>query len=373
MDVSSEMIHGLLPVFLVSTLGSSALALGLIEGAAEATAQVVRVISGTLSDAIARRKPLVVLGYGLGAVSKPLFALASSAGGVFGARFLDRIGKGVRGAPRDALIADLTPRPLYGAAFGLRQSLDTVGALLGPLLAIALMHAWSDDVRAVYRVAIVPAVLAVVVLVLAVREPPAGSAAGERGRPPLRWRELRRLPASYWWVVAVGALLSLARFSEAFLILRATERGLALAWAPLALVAMNAVYGLAAYPFGRLADRADPRALLALGLAVLLAADLCLAGANGLRGVFAGVVLWGLSLGITQGLLASLVASAAPPHLRGTAFGGFHLACGLMLLAGSAGAGLLWDRLGPASAFLAGAAAAGLALLALPLRPTASE
>jgi MFS family permease len=335
---------------------------------------VVKVISGTLSDAFGRRKPLVVLGYGLGAVSKPLFALASSAGGVFGARFLDRIGKGVRGAPRDALIADLTPRPLYGAAFGLRQSLDTVGAFAGPLVAIALMHAWDGDVRAVFRVAVVPAALAVALLVIVVREPErrvAERVAEERaaGARRLRWSELRRLPARYWQVVALGALVALARFSEAFLVLRATERGLALAWAPLALVAMNAVYALAAYPFGRLSDRASPRALLALGLATLIAADLALAAAASPAGVLAGVALWGLSLGITQGLFASLVASAAPDHLRGTAFGGFHLASGLALLAGSAGAGLWWDRLGPASAFLAGAAAAGLALLALALRP----
>jgi MFS family permease len=319
MDVSSELIHSLLPVFMVTTLGISMLAVGLIEGMAEAAAMIVKVFSGTLSDYWGRRKPLAVLGYGLGALSKPLFAIASSTGLVLGARLVDRVGKGIRGAPRDALVADLAPVSMRGAAFGLRQSLDTVGALLGPLLAIGLMLLWANDFRAVFWVAVIPALLSVAVLVFGVREP----AAASRPAPanPIRRENLRRLGRAYWGVVAIGAVFTLARFSEAFLVLRAQQGGLALAWTPLVLIAMNLVFACGAYPFGKLSDRAGHRVLLACGLAVLIAADLLLAAANQGLLLWGGVALWGLHMAMTQGLLATMVAEAAPADLRGTAFG----------------------------------------------------
>lgn len=374
MDVSSELIHSLLPVFLVASLGASALTVGLIEGAAEATALIVRVFSGVLSDYWGRRKPLAVLGYGLGAVSKPLFALATGSGLVLAARLIDRVGKGIRGAPRDALVADLAPEAVRGAAFGLRQSLDTVGAFLGPLLAIGLMLLWADDFRAVFWVAVIPAAAAVLLLVLGVREPER-----EPGRPPvnpIQREQLRRLPRAYWWVVAVGAAFTLARFSEAFLVLRAAEGGLPVALAPLVLVAMNVVYALAAYPFGRLSDRMRHDRLLLLGLAVLITADLMLASGHTFW-VWAGVLAWGLHMGITQGLLATMVADTAPADLRGTAFGFFNLVAGLAMLAASALAGLLWDVVGAATTFLAGAAfsavAAALILVAPGLPRAASR
>jgi MFS family permease len=367
MDVSSELIHSLLPVFLVTALGASALTVGLIEGAAEATALIVKVFSGALSDYWGKRKPLAVLGYGLGAASKPLFALAASSGLVLAARLIDRVGKGIRGAPRDALVADLAPPAVRGAAFGLRQSLDTVGAFLGPLLAMALMLAWADDFRAVFWVAVVPAFLAVALLVLGVREP-------ERERSgapvnPIRREQLRRLPAAYWWVVGVGAVFTLARFSEAFLILRAEQGGLPIAFTPLVLVAMNVVYALAAYPFGWLSDRMRHDRLLVLGLIVLIAADLVLAWSGHWGWVWLGVSLWGLHMGITQGLLATMVADTAPADLRGTAFGFFNLVSGLAMLAASVLAGLLWDRLGSAVTFLAGAAFSVLAIAVILIGP----
>lgn len=363
-DIASEMIHSLLPVFMVTVLGSSALAVGIVEGVAEATALVVKVFSGALSDWLGRRKLLAVIGYAMGAMSKPLFAVAGSTGMVLGARFLDRIGKGIRGAPRDALVADLAPPGQRGAAFGLRQALDTVGAFVGPLLAIGLMIAWSNDFRAVFWVAVLPGVLAAVLLFVGVHEP-------ERPRDapranPVRWSEIRRLSAAYWWVVAVGAIFTLARFSEAFLVLRAQGAGLALAWIPIVFVAMNVVYALTAYPFGRLADRMSHTGLLALGLLVLIAADLILAFGGTLTTVFAGVGLWGLHLGMTQGLLATMVAETAPADLRGTAFGLFNLFSGLAMLGASVLAGTLWDSLGPAFTFYVGAAfgAGALATLA---------
>jgi len=367
MDVSSELIHSLLPVFLVTALGAGALTVGLIEGAAEATALIVKVFSGVLSDYWGRRKPLAVLGYGLGALSKPLFALAASSGLVLAARLIDRVGKGIRGAPRDALVADLAPAEMRGAAFGLRQSLDTVGAFVGPLMAIGLMIVWANDFRAVFWVAVVPGALAVILLVLGVREP-----RRDAGRPPvnpIRREHLRRLSAAYWWVVGVGAVFTLARFSEAFLILRAEQGGLPLALTPLVLVVMNLVYALAAYPFGRLADRMDHGALLAAGLLVLIAADLLLAWGSGGLWIWAAIALWGLHLGITQGLLATMVADAAPADLRGTAFGFFNLVAGIAMLAASVLAGLLWDFFGASLTFLGGAFFSALAAVAIFLGP----
>ena len=363
MDISSEMIHSLLPVFLVTGLGASMVTVGLLEGAAEATALVVKVFSGAWSDWAGKRKPMAVLGYGLGAASKPLFALATGVGLVWTARLLDRVGKGLRGAPRDALVADIAPPALRGAAFGLRQSLDTVGAFLGPLIAIGLMLLWAGDFRAVFWVAVIPAVLSVVVLMVGVREP--ARPAGQARVNPIRRENLRRLGPGYWWVVRLGALFTLARFSEAFLVLRALEGGLAIAWTPLVLIGMNVVYAAGAYPFGKLSDTASHRTLLAWSVAVLVVADLLLAAGNQGLLLWAGVACWGLHMAMSQGLLATMVADTAPAELRGTAFGMFNLASGAALLAASGLAGLLWDRFGAASTFFAGAAIAGATLLVL--------
>ncbi len=370
MDISSEMIHSLLPMFMVGTLGASALAVGLIEGVAESTALIVKVFSGALSDYLGRRKGLAVLGYALGALTKPLFALAQTTGIVLTARVVDRIGKGIRGAPRDALVADITPPAVRGAAFGLRQSLDTVGAFVGPLLAAGLMLWWANDFRAVFWVAVIPGVLAVVVLVVGVREP--ATHTGSRRTNPIKRSNLRRLSAAYWGVVAIGAIFTLARFSEAFLVLRAQQGGVPIALVPLVMVAMNLVYALSAYPFGRLADRMSHTALLALGIVVLIAADLVLATDDHWTTVVAGVALWGVHLGMTQGLLATMVADTAPADLRGTAFGMFNLVSGLAMLIASALAGWLWDRAGASFTFYAGAGLCVLALLALAARKRAA-
>jgi len=369
MDISSEMIHSLLPLFMVTTLGAGAFAVGLVEGLAESTALVVKVFSGVLSDWLGRRKALALFGYALGAASKPLFALAPGLGFVLGARLLDRVGKGIRGAPRDALVADLAPPSLRGAAFGLRQSLDTVGAFLGPLLAVGLMLLWADDFRAVFWVAVVPGAMAVALLFFGVHEP-AGHQDGRRVNP-IRRDNLRRLGRPYWWVVGVGAVFTLARFSEAFLVLRAQQAGVPVAWTPLVMVLMNVVYAASAYPFGKLADRVSHTRLLALGLATLIAADLVLAAGDHWSLLLPGIALWGLHMGMTQGLLAAMVADAAPADLRGTAYGFFNLAGGLAMLLASVLAGLLWDALGAAFTFYAGAAfcALALALAALAVRP----
>ena len=366
MDISSEMIHSLLPVFMVSALGASALAVGLVEGVAEATALITKVFSGTLSDYLGRRKGLAVFGYGLGALSKPLFALAASVNAVFTARFMDRIGKGMRGAPRDALVADLTPEPIRGAAYGLRQSLDTVGAFIGPLLAIFLMMAWSGDFRVVFWFSVIPGVLAVVLLSVGVQEPE--SVMHDKPKAPIYLGVLKQLDATYWWVVMIGAVFTLARFSEAFLILRARQKGLPDAMAPAVFVLMNVIYALSAYPIGVLADRMNRRHLLISGLFVLIASDLVLARAQGLAVVAIGIGLWGLHMGLTQGLLATMVAAAAPAQLRGSAFGFFNLASGIAMLVASVLAGLLWDKIGASATFYAGAcfAVAALALFTLP-------
>ncbi len=375
MDVSSELIHSLLPAFLVATLGASATTLGLIEGAAESLALIVKIFSGALSDYLGRRKALAAIGYGLGALSKPLFALAGSSGMVLAARLIDRTGKGIRGAPRDALVADIAPPHLRGASFGLRQALDTVGAFLGPLLAIVLMLLFADNFRTVFWFAVIPAFLAVALLLFGVEEPehrpehPEHLAGGRRTNPR-KLASLRLLGGAYWWVVAFGALFTLARFSEAFLVLRALQGHLPVAWLPTVFVAMNAVYALTAYPFGKLADSVRHATLLKYGLALLIAADVVLAASNHFAYVFVGVVLWGLHLGMTQGLLAAMVAGAAPAHLRGTAYGFFNLCSGAAMLVSGVLAGGLWDRLGPAYTFGAGGACALFALGVLALRDT---
>jgi MFS family permease len=357
MDVSSEMIHGLLPVYLTAVLGASALVVGLIEGIAESTALIVKVFSGALSDRWRKRQAIAATGYGLAAVTKPLFALATGPGLVFFARFVDRIGKGIRGAPRDALIADFTPKEIRGAAFGLRQSLDTVGAFAGPLLAIALMLAWHDDFRAVFWVAVVPAVASFLLIAFAVREPEAPAPGPHARKRDLRFDRapLRELGPAFWGVTAAGAALAMARFSEAFLVLRASDLRLGEAYAPAVLVVMNVVFSLVSYPVGRLADRMPPRTLLFWGVAFLVAADVALAMAAHLAVAWIGIALWGLHMGFTQGVLSAMVAHAAPVELRGTAFGVFNLAGGIAMLVSSALAGGLWSFVGPAATFWAGA------------------
>jgi MFS family permease len=364
MDVSSEIIHALLPLFMTGTLGLSVAMVGLVDGIAEATASITKVFSGYLSDRLGRRKPLILLGYGLAALSKPLFPLATGALPILGARFADRIGKGIREAPRDALIADVTSAEMRGRAFGLRQALDTTGAFAGPLIAIGLMLLLAEDMRLVFWVAAIPALLAVMLVAFGVED---RAAAAKPGSDTVRLADFGKLGPVFWTVATIGVLFSLARISEAFLVLKASAAGLPLFLAPLVLVAMNGVYSAGAYPAGNLSDRMPPRILLAWGIGALITADLCLALADGLAGVFAGIALWGVHMALTQGILARLVADSAPPSLRGSAYGVFSLLTGLALLAASVTAGVLWDMRGPGFTFLAAGAfaAASAALLLL--------
>jgi MFS family permease len=365
MDLSSEMIHALLPLYLVSVLGASTLTVGVIEGMAEATASVTKIFSGALSDYLGRRKWLAAFGYGLAAVTKPVFPLATGIVTIVAARFVDRVGKGIRGAPRDALIADLTPPGARGSAFGLRQSLDTIGAVVGPLAAMVFMALFADNFRHVFWIAVVPAFVSVAVIVFGVREPerPARLRAV---KSPFSRAELARLPTAYWMVVAVAAVFTLARFSEAFLLLRAQAAGVPLALVPSVMVVMNVVYTLSAWPAGTLSDRGGRYRLLTIGFSLLIVADVLLALNGGVAVVMLGVALWGLHMGLTQGLLSAMVADTAPAELRGTAFGMFNLVSGLALLVASIVAGALWEIAGPEGTFLTGAAFAAVALVVLP-------
>ena len=360
MDVSSEIIHALLPLFLTTTLGASVAIVGLIDGIAESTAAITKVFSGYVSDKIARRKPLLLAGYGLAALTKPIFALAAVPSVVFAARFADRIGKGLRGAPRDALVADVTPHEIRGKAFGIRQALDTAGAFTGPMLAIALMALFANDMRAVFWIATLPAALAVLCVLFGVedRTPPEDQ---QLVRLPIRITDISKFERPFWIITGVGFVFTLARFSEAFLILKANAGGLPLMWAPLVLVVMNIVYSLGAYPAGALSDRAPAGALLLYGVILLIGADLALALSTGLGGAFFGIVLWGAHMALTQGLFAKLVADHAPANLRGSAFGVFNLVTGAAMLFASVFAGLLWTMIGPQATFFAGAGLAALA------------
>ncbi|MEB0076558.1 MFS transporter [Pseudomonas sp. CCI3.2] len=363
MDLSSELVHSLLPVFLVTTLGASALTVGVIEGVAESTAMLVKIFSGAISDFIGRRKGLLLVGYGLAALTKPLFPLAHSVDVVFTARFLDRIGKGIRGAPRDALVADVSPPEIRGACFGLRQSMDTVGAFLGPALAIVLML-WLADIQRVLWFAVIPAAIAVMLIVAGVKEPTHASSE-HKYRSPIHWRVLRDFSTGYWWVVVVGGLFTLARFSEAFLVLRAQQMGLSVTWIPLVMVVMALFYTLSAYPAGWLSDRISRTKLLCVGMGLLVLADLVLAQSSSVITMLLGVALWGLHMGFSQGILASLVADKAPGKLKGTAFGIFNLVSGVCMLIASVLAGWLWQSIGSDSTFLMAALLAAIALLLL--------
>lgn len=363
MDLSSELVHSLLPVFMVTTLGASALTVGVIEGVAESTAMLIKVFSGAISDFMGRRKGLLLLGYGVAALSKPLFPLAHSVEVVFTARFLDRIGKGIRGAPRDALVADVSPPSIRGACYGLRQSMDTVGAVLGPAMAIVLML-WLADIQLVLWFAVIPAIVAVALIFVGVKEPTPVSR--ERTfRSPIHWRVLPGFSRGYWWVVVVGGVFTLARFSEAFLVLRAQQTGLSVAWVPLVMVVMAIFYALSAYPAGWLSDRISRTKLLCMGMGLLILADLVLAGSGSIITMMLGVALWGLHMGFSQGILASLVADTAPMDLKGTAFGIFNLVSGVCMLIASVLAGAIWQGMGSVNTFLAGALLAATALFLL--------
>ena len=368
MDMSSELVHSLLPIFMVGTLGASMATVGVIEGIAEATASVTKVFSGAISDYFRKRKFLVVCGYGLSAVTKLIFPLATALGWVLAARFVDRVGKGIRGAPRDAMIADFIQPEMRGAAYGLRQSLDSVGAFVGPMLAVAFMICFANDIKSVMWVAVVPAFIAVVLLFVAVREPPAKELAASNR---LTLADTKRLSRRYWLVVILGCVFTMARFSEAFLVLRAKDAGIALGLIPTIMITMNVVYAVIAWPAGVVSDRIHPRTLLLIGLGVLILADTVLAVATSSVLVFVGAGLWGLHMALTQGLLSKLVADAAPDQLRGTAFGVFHLATGAALLMASVIAGILWSTFGPAATFSTGAGFAAITVIGLLLyRPT---
>lgn len=371
MDVSSEMIHSLLPLFMATTLGASVIIIGLIEGLAEATALIIKVFSGVLSDYLGKRKGLAMLGYGLGALSKPLFAMAGSSGMVFSARMIDRVGKGIRGAPRDALVADVTPSEIRGAAYGLRQSLDTIGAFLGPLLAVGLMLLWNNDFHTIFWVAVIPGVLSITLLWFGLSEPK--TPVTDKRTNPLRRENLKKLNAAYWWVVGLGALFTLARFSEAFLVLRAYQMDIPLFAIPLVMVAMNLVYSLSAYPFGKMSDSMNHTRMLQAGLLVLIAADITLAMSHHWSTLLIGVGLWGIHMGMTQGLLAAMIAHTAPAELRGTAFGMFNLISGIALLVASTGAGILWETMGAASTFYAGAVICAIVLAGMRFTPAAYQ
>lgn len=343
MDMSSESIHALLPLFMVEALGLTALAVGLLDGFAEALPFVVKPVSGWLSDRFRNRKGLTVAGYGLAALAKPLFALAGGLGLIVTARLIDRMGKGIRGAPRDALIADLTEPRLRGQAFGLRQSMDTVGAILGPVLAAILIGMWLGDYQTAFWFASIPAGLAMVVLVVGVREPRSRTAAAR----PSESIQTTPLSPAFWAITALAAAMALAKPSEAFLLLRAQAMGWSTGEIPLLLAAMNSAYALSAYPAGRFFDRLGERRLLATSLGALGLALLLLWSGSHPAMLWSAAIAWGLHLGTSQAVLAALISLHAPSARRGTAFGVYAGCLGGAFILNGAVVGVLWSRVDP--------------------------
>ena len=367
--MSSAMIYGLLPIFMIKVLSISVASVGIIEGMAEAATSLIKIVSGAASDWIGRRKPLVVFGYTLSAFIKTIFPIAETASAVLAARVIDRSGKGIRDAPRDAFLADLTAKEIRGEGFGLRLALAIAGFVVGPLIAIGLMKLSDDDFRLVFWIALIPAYLSIIVLVVAVKELPFNHVESQQWLP-IRYGDIAALPAAFWWVIAIAGLLSLARFSQAFLVLKAFDVGVDAAFVPMVLVVMHLVYSTAAYPFGILADHLDRRLQLGIGTVILVGANVVLASASTIWMTALGAALWGLQMGVTQGLLGAAIADAAPDRLRGSAFGIYDVAIGVGTFVASASAGILWTVGGPSLAFGFSACVAVAATLMLLLRPS---
>lgn len=366
--MSSAMIYSLLPVFMVRVLNISIVSVGMIEGTAEAGTSLIKIVSGVASDWLRRRKPLVVFGYTLSAVIKTIFPLAGTASAVLVARVIDRLGKGIRDAPRDAFLADLTVSEIRGEGFGLRLALAIFGFVVGPLIAIGVMKLSDDNFRLVFWIALIPAYLSIVVLVIAVKELPFNPDEINR-RLPTRLGDITTLPTTFWWVIAIASLLALARFSQAFLVLKAYNVGIDAAFVPIVLVVMHLVFSVAAYPFGVLADHLNRRLQLGIGTVILVGADMVLANADNVWLTALGAALWGLQLGVTQGLLGATIADISPDQMRGTAFGIYDVAVGVWTFVASAGAGILWIIGGPFMAFGCSACVATAAAIMLLLRP----
>ena len=367
-DISSEAIISVLPLFLTTTLGASVTTVGLIEGIAEATASVLKVFSGAISDYWGQRKSLAVLGYGLSTFVKPLFAIASSPSWVLLARFADRAGKGIRAAPRDALVADVTDASNRGAAYGLRQSLDTIGALLGPLLAMVVLDRSPQNFRLVFWLAVIPGIIAVMFLVFGVKEP--RQQQNQQRVNPLNRSALSSLGSNYWWLLLAVLIFNLGNSSDAFLLLKAQQVGIPAAFIPLTLVVQNLTYALFAYPLGRLSDRISRRQLLIGGWLIYALVYGGLALVDRAPQFWGLLAVYGVHLAMTQGTITALVADLVPANLRGTAFGFLNLAVGVALFPASLLAGLLWQQLGSGVAF---AVSSGLALIAICLLAIVSQ
>ncbi len=359
-DVGSDMIFPLLPDFLTRTLKAGPAALGLIEGVAEATSSIMKMVSGWWSDRARRRKPLVVAGYSIAAAARPLVGLATSWGHVLAIRFTDRVGKGIRTAPRDALLAEMVPPERRGRAFGLQRAMDNAGAVVGPLLAAALLKFVVDDERSVFLLAAIPGLAAVLLLVLAVKETPKEPPPADLPRAPAQ-----PLPRRLKVAIGIFSLFTLASSTDAFLILRAQDAGLELWQLPLLWAFFNGVKAAAGVPGGALADRIGHVRAIVLGWAVYAIAyvGFALVSTPGqLWGLFA---FYAVFYALTEGAERALVADLAPAHLRGKAFGAFHASVGLTALPASVLFGVLWKVLGPRAAFLIGACVAVAAAAAL--------
>lgn len=364
-DVSSEMIYPLLPVFLTVTLGASASMLGLIEGAAETTASLLKLASGWWSDRVKRRKPLIVFGYALASLVRPLVAVAQSASQVLVIRVTDRIGKGIRTSPRDALIADAVDPSIRGRAFGFHRAADHAGAFLGPIVAFALMHWWAVETRTVFWLALIPGALAVVTVVVFVKEPAGRARLAEYETVARSATAENQLPRSFWAYLGVLLLFTIGNSTDAFLLLRANQLGVPVTLVPILWATLHGVKSAASTPGGALSDRVGRVPTLVAGWTIFALVYVGFAFASAAWHAWALFIVYGLFYALTEGAERALVADIVPPGKRGTAFGWFNLSLGLGLLPASVLFGVVWDRAGAPAAFLMGGALAGMASILL--------
>lgn len=366
MKISSVIVFTLSPLFMTQVLGASIFAVGILEGILEVITLLARIFSGIISDYIHKRKSIIVVGYIFALISRPFLALATRMEDVFLGRAFDRIGNGLDATPRDALVGDLAPPQIKGACYGLRESLSRAGSFAGALLVMALLWLTEGNFSLVFWIGSIPTVLALMVLVIFVKDSPNQQAQHKKPTHKFKLKDLKKLPLPFWLILLLSGLFMLSNFSGAFLILRAEQTGLDLHLTSLVMIIQNLATAGTAYPVGYLSDKMGRRSMMGVGIVLIVCSDLLLAWGGSLYTILGGVLLWGAEIGITQSILAVFLADTCPQDLRGTGFGLFHFINGCCLLLANVFAGWIWHDVNPSAMFLASAVMASCSAFVLP-------